>query len=70
MAKHTVLDGNKRKDASVTLHSHKNLSPSEQWEVNIEACPEGADIPPCHSWLPRKAKDRPQPHKKINECDH
>jgi len=66
----TVLDGNKRKDASVTMHSHKNLSQNDQWEVNLDATPEGSDRPSCDNWIPRKAKDRPTPHKKINECDH
>ncbi len=67
---HTVHDGNKRKDADVTMHGFGQLAPNEQWEVNVDATPAGTDNPPCHSWLPRAAKDRPQPHKKINECDH
>lgn len=66
----TVHDGNKRKDASVTMHGLAQLSPNEQWEVNVDATPAGEDRPPCHSWLPRSGTKRPQPHKKINECDH
>jgi len=66
----TVHDGNKRKDADVTDHNQMNLGPNKQWEKNIKTEFDGKDQPPCHSWLPRAAKDRPQPHKKINECDH
>lgn len=66
----TVHDGNKRKDASVTLHNLSQLEPNRQWEVNLDATPEGSDFPSCNEWLPRAAKNRPTPHKKINECDH
>ncbi len=66
----TVHDGNKRKDASVTMHGYSQLAPNQQWEVNINPHFEGADNPSCHSWLPRSGTERPQPHKKINECDH
>lgn len=66
----TVHDGNTRKDASVTMHGYGQLAPNEQWEVNLNPEWVAEDRPPCHSWLPRAAKDRPQPHKKINECDH
>ena len=70
MTKHTVLDGNKRKDADVTMQGKGQLAPNEQWEVNVDATPEGGDFPSCNNWLPRKAKNRPTPHKKLNECDH
>lgn len=66
----TVHDGNKRKDASVTMHGYAQLAPNQQWEVNLNATPAGADRPSCDNWLPRAGKDRPTPHKKINECDH
>ncbi len=66
----TVPDGDKRKDASVTMHGHGQLSPNEQWEVNVDATPAGSDRLPSESFLPRAGKDRPTPHKKINDCDH
>jgi hypothetical protein len=66
----TVLDGNTRKTADVTLHNHSNLSPHEQWEVNLDATPAGNLNLPSDSFLPVAGKNRPTPHKKINECDH
>jgi hypothetical protein len=64
------IDALKRKDASVIKHGQGPAVPNEQWEMNINATPAGADRPSCDNWLPRAGKDRPTPHKKINECDH
>ncbi len=66
----TVLDGNKRKDADVTMHSKSRLPPQQQWEMNVEPCYEGNDTLPSRSFLPMPGRLRAQPHKKINECDH
>lgn len=66
----TVLDGNKRKDASVTMHSLAQLPPHQQWEMNVNPCPEGIPNDPAGAFLPMSGTKRPQPHKKINECDH
>lgn len=66
----TVHDGNRRKTASVTMHGFGQLAPNEQWEVNVDATPAGKDMPSCDNWLPRAGKDRPTPHKKINDQDH
>ena len=67
--KKTVHDGNKRKDASVTMHGQAQLPPNAHWEVNLDATPAGKNDAEG-AFLPKKAKDRPQPHTKINECDH
>jgi hypothetical protein len=65
----TVHDGNKRKDASVTLHGFSQLSPNEQWECNINS-----DEPNRNDGIgafePKRSKERPSTHKKINDTDH
>ena len=66
----TVHDGNKRKDASVTMHGFAQLAPNEQWEVNLDATPAGRPDVKADAFLPMSGTVRPQPHKKINECDH
>ncbi len=66
----TVHDGNKRKDASVTMHGQGQLAPNEQWEVNIEPTYQGNDELPSRSFLAMPGRLRAQPHKKVNECDH
>jgi hypothetical protein len=65
----TIHDGNSRKDASVTLHGYSQLSPNEQWEVNINP-----DEPNKNDGIgafePKRAKERPSTHKKVNDTDH
>lgn len=65
----TVHDGNTRKDASVTLHGFSQLSPNEQWEVNINS-DEPNENDGIGAFEPKRAKDRPSTHKKINDTDH
>lgn len=66
----TVHDGNTRKTADVTAHGYNNLPSSQQWEMNIDLTPAGNPNNCADSFLPMAGKNRPQPHKKINECDH
>ena len=65
----TVHDGNSRKDASVTLHGYSQLSPNEQWEVNINPDEPNGNTP-MGAFEPKRAKERPSTHKKVNDTDH
>lgn len=59
----------KNTTADVIKHGDASAVPNEQWEVNKDLTPHGAD----NSWgafLPRAGKDRPTPHTKTNLCDH
>jgi hypothetical protein len=65
----TVHDGNTRKDASVTLHDFSQLSPNEQWECNVNPnAPNKNDG--IGAFEPKRSKERPSTHKKINDTDH
>ena len=46
--------------------------PAEHWQMDVSASvfPRGHGDDPAGAFLPRPGKDRAQPHKKINECDH
>jgi len=39
-------------------------------DVSESVIPRGYGDDPAGAFLPRPGKDRAQPHKKINECDH
>ncbi len=65
----TVHDGNTRKDASVTLHGFSQLSPNEQWECNVNPDVQNGNNPQG-AFEPKRSKDRPCTHKKINDTDH
>lgn len=39
-------------------------------DVSESVFPRGYGDDPAGAFLPRPGKDRAQPHKKINECDH
>jgi len=40
------------------------------WETKVPATAEGFGNESQGAFLPRPGKNRAQPHKKINECDH
>lgn len=42
----------------------------DHWEVKVPATAEGFDGDPAGAFLPHPGKNRAQPHRKINECDH
>jgi len=39
------------------------------WERHIKVNPEGPNSPE-NAFLPKRGKNRPQPHVKVNELDH
>jgi hypothetical protein len=66
---HHNPDYAKDRTADVIKKGSGRAVPNEQWEVNKDLTPRGAD----NSWgafLPREGKLRPTPHTKTNECDH
>ena len=66
---HHNPDYEKNKTANVIKQGSGRAVPNEQWQMNKDLTPKGAD----NSWgafLPRAGKDRPTPHTKTNECDH
>ncbi len=66
------VDSVKRKDASVVKHGSGKAVPQEPWQKDVSAsvfC-RGYGNDPAGAFLPRPAKDRAQPHLKINETDH
>lgn len=69
---HHAPDYAKNKDASVIPKGNKRAIPNEYWQKDVSASvfPIGLDDDPMGAFLPKAGKDRPQPHKKINECDH
>lgn len=68
--KHTVHDGNKRKDADVTKKGSGCAIPHEQWEKIVNATPSGVPNDPMTAWDAMPSKERPRMHRKINECDY
>lgn len=72
MPKHTVHDGNTRKDASVTKKGSGPVVPTDHWQMDVGASvfARGNGHNSLETWLARPGKDRPTPHIKINECDH
>ena len=72
MAKKTMghnPDYLKNKTADVIMHGSENCVPNKQSQKNHNITPEG-DNSAWGAFLPRKGKDRPTPHTKLNECDH
>lgn len=65
-------DYSKNKDASVIKKGSGNAIPQEHWvkDVGDSVFARGYGNDPAGAFLARPAKDRAQPHKKINECDH
>lgn len=68
--KHHAPDYAKNKTADVIKKGWGPADPNEQWEHNYDLMPAGIPNDPAGAFLPMAGKDRPQPHKKINECDH
>lgn len=66
----TKLDRNSRIDADVTMHSKKRAVPTDQWEMIVNATPQGIPDDPAGAFLPMPGRIRPVPHKKTNECDY
>lgn len=57
------------KDASVPGKGNKEAVPCKEWEKHYELSPVGKSTP-AGAFLPKRSKDRPQPHHKVNECDN
>lgn len=55
------------KEASVPKRGP--TAPKEHWEVQYKYDPHAKNTP-AGAFLPKCAKDRPQPHPKVNETDH
>jgi hypothetical protein len=52
------------------VNERKGMGRNEAWEVHVPASAEGFGDDSAGAFLPRPAKNRAQPHQKINECDH
>lgn len=65
-------DYSKNKDASVISKGWGQVIPQEHWvkDVSESVFARGYGNDPAGAFLARPARDRAQPHKKINECDH
>lgn len=57
------------KDASVPAKGSKPAIPNKEWEKQYVLSPCGSDTP-AGAFLPKRGRERPQPHEKVNECDH
>lgn len=66
---HHAPDYLKNRTADVIRHDSKPANPQEHWQMNYDLTPAG-DNTGWGAFLPRSGKDRPQPHVKLNECDH
>lgn len=69
---HHAPDYAKNKDASVIPKGNKRAIPNEHWQMDVGASvfPRGDDDVASTAFLATPGKDRAQPHKKVNECDH
>jgi hypothetical protein len=56
-------------DASVPGKGNKPVNCCEAWEQHYKYDPTAGNTP-AGAFLPKRSKDRPQPHTKVNECDH
>jgi len=65
-------DALKRRDADVIKHGTGPANPDKHWvqKIGYSAFDQGYGNDPAGAFLCRPGKDRAQPHKKINECDH
>ena len=61
-----------RKDADVVKPGSGETSPQKHWEmdVGLSVFPRWSNDNPKNSFLAAKGYERPQPHIKVNECDH
>lgn len=69
---HHAPDYAKNKDADVIMKGMNNAVPNQRWEMDVGSSvfARGYGNDPKGAFLARPGKDRAQPHKKINECDH
>ncbi len=69
---HHAPDYAKNKDADVIPKGNMRAVPNEYWQKDVSKSvfAEGFGDDPAGAFLARPGKDRAQPHKKINECDH
>lgn len=72
MKTHHAPDYSKDKDADVIKKGSGKAVPDEHWvkDVGNSVFPRHNGNDPKTAFLACRAKDRPQPHEKINECDH
>jgi len=54
----------------LNVNYKKGMPSNDHWQIKVPATAEGFGDDPAGAFLPRPGKDRAQPHKKINECDH
>lgn len=54
------------------VNYRKGMPSQEHWQKDVSKSvfPEGDDDVASTAFLPTPGKNRAQPHKKINECDH
>jgi hypothetical protein len=64
-----VRHDNHGADASKPMTGDGRAVPNGPWEMKYNPGPAGSATP-AGAFLPKRAKDRPTPHSKINECDH
>lgn len=67
---HHNPDYSKDITADVIKKGSGRAIPNEQWEKNYNLTPDGRPDVKADAFLPMRGTVRPQPHKKINECDH
>lgn len=61
----------KSKEAKdLNVNDRKGMPSNDHWEIRVPASAEGFGDDPAGAFLPRPAKNRAQPHQKINECDY
>lgn len=69
---HHNPDYSKNKDADVIPIGNKKAVPDTYWQKDVSKSvfAEGNGDDPAGAFLATPGKNRAQPHKKINECDH
>jgi len=68
--KHHAPDYVKNVDADVIMKGWSDAVPNEHWQVNVDITPAGIRNEPAGAFLPQSGTTRPQPHTKLNDCDH
>lgn len=56
-------------DASVPAKGNERAVPGKQWEIQYNPLPAGKSTP-AGAFDPKRSKDRPCAHNKVNESDH
>ena len=61
-----------KKQGNEGVNNRKGMPSHDHWQMNVSESvfPKEEYEGPCSAWLAKPGKDRPQPHYKINECDH